>query len=211
MEASLVAPIEGVITNTLSQREKLANAESQEFADALAKETVYMEKVLTVFGPKTTPKDKFAQFEPAIAVEDSTTLDALKPALVDTLSAGVEYWKAFLKAAKFSLAGEKQLALHERGLGFLNGERSNSRSYVEAVDQMTTFAQVYAEAQREDRVDELYTRENSRNPIWLGKLVYGKAGVLWNVGASQIYHYEESFRNHAQRVKAIAVSKVSTS
>lgn len=211
METSLVAPIEGVMTNTVSQREKLADTESQEFADTLAKEKVYMERVITVFGPKIAPKDKFAQFEPAITVEDSTTLDALKPALTDTLSAGVEYWKAFLKAAKFSPAGEKQLALHERGLDFLNGERSDSRSYVEVVDQMATFAQIYAEGQRDDRVDELYARENSRNPIWLGKLAYGKAGVLWNVGASQIYHYEESFRNHAQRVKSIAVSKVGTS
>ena len=208
METSLIAPIEGALTKGASHNEKLIDTESQEFQDVQTKEKEYLTGILTAFGPSSTPKDRFAAFEPATVVEDSTTLEELKPALSRALAGEVEYWKAFIKAAKFSPTGEAQLALHERGLGYLNGERSDSRSFVEAIDQMATLSTVYAEGQKDDRIDELYTRENSKNPIWAGRLVYGKFGVLWNVGGSQIYHYEEVFRSHAQRAKNLALSKV---
>lgn len=200
---TLIGTIEGIITNTAVRESRLVDTESDQYKDVLRREGVYMEKMFKVFGPKDAPSNANAQFIPALAPEN------LKTALSDVLISGVEYWRAFIKLAKFSLAGESQLALHERAWGFLNGERSDTRSFKEVINQMFEIMKMYAEGQKRDRIDELYEKETKKRPLWAGKLAYRKIGVLWNVGASQICDYQKAFVGHSERVRDTALRNIS--
>lgn len=208
MEMTLTAPIDGVITNIGVEKQRFADTESAQFKEVLKRENKYIGGIFNLFGPSNTPNNEYEQFSPSLAVGDDTTLENLKPALSEILTNGVEFWTAFIKLTKFSLPAEAQLALHERALGFLNGERSDTRSFREAVGQMAEIMKLYSEGQKKDRIDRLYEKESKKSPLWVGKLAYGKVGVLWSVGGSQICRYQESFVKHSERVKDIALRNI---
>lgn len=208
MEMTLATPIEGMLTNTVANKSKLVETETPLYKEVLEKEAKYMNGVFEVFGPSGLPKNEYAPFEPSLPVEDSTTLEDIKSALVEVIKDGAEYWTSFRKLAKFSPPAEAQIALHERALGFLNGERSDTRSFKEVVGQMSEMMKAYSEDQKKDRVDTLYETESRKSPLWAGKLAYTKIGVLWNVGGSQITDYQEKFVKHAERVKDVALRNI---
>lgn len=209
MEQILTSPIAGMITDSGVEKWRLAGLEDTQYQEVLKRENKYIVGIFNVFGPSNTPKNEYEQFSPSLAVEDDTTLENLKPVLSEVLTSGVDFWKAFIKLAKFSFPAEAQLALYERALGFLNGERSDTRSFRETVGQMAEIMKLYSEGQKRDRIDRLYEKESKKSPLWVGKLAYGKVGVLWSVGGSQICDYQENFIKHAERVKDIALRNIS--
>lgn len=202
---TLTSSKERIITNTVVWQSRLVDTGSVQYKEVLERESKYMKRMLGVFGSKDVPKDEYAQFNPALTIVDGTTLENLKPALKDVLISGIEYWNALIKLAKSSLAGESQLALHERALGFLNDERSDTRSFKEVISLMSEMARMYSEDQKWDRIDKLYEKEIKKIPLWAGRLVYGKIGVLWNVGASQICDYQKAYADHSERVRDTAL------
>jgi hypothetical protein len=208
MEA-LTEPIRGDVTKIVAETSKLVDVNSPLYKETLRKEEDYMQKMFETFGPKEAPRSPQDEFAPSLSVEDNTTLEDLKPALSEVFKSGVEYWSSFIKLSKFSPPAESQLALHERALGFLNGERNDTRSFKEVVTQMAEITKVYSEDQRKDRVDSLYAKKTKDTPLWLGKLAYTKIGVLWNWGAREICNYQEDFSKHAMRVKDVALRNIS--
>lgn len=208
MEMTLTGPIDGLLTSTGINKSQMVETETPLHKEVLEKEAKYMKGVFEVFGPSDAPKNEYTPFEPSLPVEDSTTLEDIKPALVEVIKDGADYWNSFKQLAKFSPPAEAQIALHERALGFLNGERSDTRSFKEVVGQMSEMMKMYSQDQKKDRVDTLYEKESRKSPLWLGKLAYTKIGVLWNVGGSQITDYQEKFVKHAERVKDIALRNI---
>lgn len=209
METFLTTPIGGMLTETGINKSRLVETETPLHKEVLEKEEKYMRSVFEVFGPSGIPKNEHTQFDPSLPVEDSTTLEDIKPALEEVIENGKQYWLSFKKLAKFSPPAEVQLALHERALGFLNGERSDTRSFKEVVGQMSEMMKLYSEDQKRDRIDILYEKESRKSPLWAGKLAYSKMGVLWNVGGSQISDYQEKFVKHSERVKDVALRNIS--
>jgi hypothetical protein len=174
-----------------------------------AKERGFNDKVMAVFGSNEDIHGRtWARFEPRFKVNDELSMDILKPTITEAFKSGIEYWTGVKKSEAFSLEAEQNLTVYERALDFLGGSRRSSSSFVEAIDQMSLLASNLAGLQASKRIDDLLEQEAQKGPLYLGKLVYGKLGILWNVGGREIYDYGEDFKNHVTELRAYITSKV---
>lgn len=174
-----------------------------------SKEVDFGNRVMALFGSNEQSKSDWAAFKPSIVINEDTTFDSVKPAIVEALKSGLEFWRASKKVGTIDLFMDQNLTLYERALDFVGvgGNRGSSASFSEAVDQMSVVASNQAEAQTKERIDNLYNEESRKGSLFLGKLAYGKIGVLWNVGGRQIFNYGEAFKENVAKVRNFISAK----
>jgi hypothetical protein len=170
---------------------------------------VLSQKVNALFGSGEKSPIIDTTFKPAIEITEATTLDNLKPAIKETLVAGMDFWAEFKKTNQFSLEADQNITMYERALEYIDGPRNTSTSLISTIEQLSAGATKQAAEQSDKRLDYLYSIQVRKAPLFLGRFVFGKLGVLWNVGGKQIDDYEKSFRQNTEKVKDFIVGKVS--
>jgi hypothetical protein len=167
---------------------------------------------MSIFGSKEEPSVNNSSFDPIVTVDVETTFDELRPKLETSLRSGLEYWQTLGRVTKGSLETAQNIDLYEKGLRFLNGESTNSSGLVEVVSQMEAVAINQAESQFTKRIDECYDWNNKvHNPVWLGRLVWGKLGVVWNLGGRSIDKYKQDVISNAIKVGNFITNKTQSS
>jgi len=105
-----------------------------------------------LFGPEGGLDSRIEGFKAPFDVKDSTTL---KTHLTKALEGGLFYYKKLKQSVKYQVVGDKEIAMYERALAAVNGQRSNLDSLFKVVDWMADSAVNRAERRRVEEQKDL--------------------------------------------------------
>lgn len=168
------------------------------------RENVYVGGVVSLFGTLKEPHNWNTPFVPDFPTVGRTKED-VRGRIKNILEKGKSYYEGLKEVTSFSSPNEQQLALYDRALGYMNGERSNSDSYFTAVDQMAEMTIFLSKEELKERVNYEYNSEGGDKKLWVGKVIKGgKMQVLSSSKEQSLLEYQKKTENHAYQVAMLA-------